>query len=126
MRYEFGGLIFGGAYKWRGLFSEFYGFVIDNAVNHAPAQSPFNNHFTYQSPKCCYSSLALFPLYTLFVRPPSPPNFVLGITVVVKETEGNAFNLRLFVCLFVVFFFLGVRVKYNTCSKPCFTYISCT
>ena len=25
LRYEFGGLIFGGAYKWRGLFSEFYG-----------------------------------------------------------------------------------------------------
>ena len=23
--YDFGGLIFGGAYKWRGLFSEFYG-----------------------------------------------------------------------------------------------------
>ena len=25
LRYEFGGFIFGGAYKWRGLFSEFYG-----------------------------------------------------------------------------------------------------
>ena len=25
--YEFGGLIFGGAYTWRGLFSEFYGIV---------------------------------------------------------------------------------------------------
>ena len=25
LRYEFGGLIFGGAYSWRGLFSEFYG-----------------------------------------------------------------------------------------------------
>ena len=25
MRYEFGGLIFGGAHKWRGLFSELYG-----------------------------------------------------------------------------------------------------
>ena len=24
-RYDFGGLIFGGAYTWRGLFSEFYG-----------------------------------------------------------------------------------------------------
>ena len=24
-RYEFGGLIFGGVYTWRGLFSEFYG-----------------------------------------------------------------------------------------------------
>ena len=25
LRYEFGGLIFGEAYTWRGLFSEFYG-----------------------------------------------------------------------------------------------------
>ena len=25
MRYDFGGPIFGGAYTWRGLFSEFYG-----------------------------------------------------------------------------------------------------
>ena len=25
LRYAFGGLIFGGAYTWRGLFSEFYG-----------------------------------------------------------------------------------------------------
>ena len=28
MRYRFGGLIFGGAYIWRGLFSEFYGMSI--------------------------------------------------------------------------------------------------
>ena len=27
LRYEFGGLIFGGAYKWRGLLSEFYGML---------------------------------------------------------------------------------------------------
>ena len=32
MRYEFGGLIFGGAYTWRSLFSEFYG----NAVPSSP------------------------------------------------------------------------------------------
>ena len=25
LRYRFGGFIFGGAYAWRGLFSEFYG-----------------------------------------------------------------------------------------------------
>ena len=25
LRYQFGGLIFGGAYTWKGLFSEFYG-----------------------------------------------------------------------------------------------------
>ena len=27
LRYQFGGLIFGGAYTWRGLFSEFYGIL---------------------------------------------------------------------------------------------------
>ena len=27
LRYEFGGLIFGGAYTWRGLISEFYGIL---------------------------------------------------------------------------------------------------
>ena len=27
LRYDFGGLTFGGAYTWRGLFSEFYGIV---------------------------------------------------------------------------------------------------
>ena len=30
LRYEFGGLIFGWAYTWRALFSEFYGMVIGN------------------------------------------------------------------------------------------------
>ena len=28
LRYEFGGLIFGGAYTWRGLFLEFYGVML--------------------------------------------------------------------------------------------------
>ena len=28
LRYEFGELIFGGAYTWRGLFSEFYGILV--------------------------------------------------------------------------------------------------
>ena len=27
LHYEIGGLIFGGAYTWRGLFSEFYGIL---------------------------------------------------------------------------------------------------
>ena len=27
LRYDFGGLIFGGAFSWRGLFSEFYGML---------------------------------------------------------------------------------------------------
>ena len=29
LRYEFGGLIFGEAYTWRGLFSEFYGIIFN-------------------------------------------------------------------------------------------------
>ena len=29
LRYRFGELIFGGAYTWRGLFSEFYGRLTD-------------------------------------------------------------------------------------------------
>ena len=28
LRYRFGGAIFGGAYTWRGLFSEFYGILL--------------------------------------------------------------------------------------------------
>ena len=28
LRYRFGGLIFGGSYTWRGLFSEFYGICV--------------------------------------------------------------------------------------------------
>ena len=30
LRYDFGGLIFGGAYKWRGLFSELYGSFVSS------------------------------------------------------------------------------------------------
>ena len=33
LRYQFGGLIFGGAYKWRGLFLEFYGIRITFSKN---------------------------------------------------------------------------------------------
>ena len=32
LRYEFGGLIFGGAYTWRGLFSEFYGMLLKSGA----------------------------------------------------------------------------------------------
>ena len=28
LRYDFGELIFGGAYTWKGLFSEFYGILL--------------------------------------------------------------------------------------------------
>ena len=39
MRYRFGGLIFGGAYTWRGLFSEFYGIIQNVSVNAVMAQT---------------------------------------------------------------------------------------
>ena len=32
LRYDFGWLIFGGAYTWRGVFSEFYGMVYQNTL----------------------------------------------------------------------------------------------
>ena len=32
VHYEFGGLIFAGAYTWRGLFSEFYGILSAHAI----------------------------------------------------------------------------------------------
>ena len=35
LRYEFGGLIFGGAYSWRVLFSEFYGISKAKSLNKA-------------------------------------------------------------------------------------------
>ena len=33
LRYEFGGPIFGGAYTWRALFSEFYGIFFPVPIN---------------------------------------------------------------------------------------------
>ena len=33
LRYRFGGLIFEGAYTWRGLFSEFYGIQFKGKFN---------------------------------------------------------------------------------------------
>ena len=34
LRYEFGGLIFGGGYTWRGLFSEIYGIPYNSALDY--------------------------------------------------------------------------------------------
>ena len=34
LRYDFEGLIFGGAYTWRGLFSEFYGITTNHAITY--------------------------------------------------------------------------------------------
>ena len=35
LRYEFGGFIFGGAYTWRGLSSEFYGMLYYSQLSHS-------------------------------------------------------------------------------------------
>ena len=42
LRYKFGGLIFGGAYKWRGLFSGFYGIDVTSSEIHKTC-APFAN-----------------------------------------------------------------------------------
>ena len=39
LHYQFGGLIFGGDYTWRGLFSEFYGIIQNVSVNAVMAQT---------------------------------------------------------------------------------------
>ena len=42
LHHRFEGLIFGGAYTWRGLFSEFYGmFIHAIPISFAPAQKPY-------------------------------------------------------------------------------------
>ena len=53
MHYEFGGLIFGGAYTWRGLFSEFYG-------NHCVC-------FGYSLELTCFTPFSLFQAYHFFL-----------------------------------------------------------
>ena len=49
LRYEFGGLIFGGAYTWRGLFSEFYGIRITAHVSMISSGLTINSYFFYRS-----------------------------------------------------------------------------
>ena len=43
LRFEFGGLLFGGAYKWRGLFSEFYGTSFSALWRSSTVRLPFKN-----------------------------------------------------------------------------------
>ena len=48
LRYEFGGLIFGGVYTWRGLFSEFYGTLSSGSSlvkARTCARDPLQQHF---------------------------------------------------------------------------------
>jgi len=49
LRYDFGGLIFGGAYTWRGLFSEFYGIrLVKNQQRVKNEQDPLLGMRQYQ------------------------------------------------------------------------------
>ena len=45
LRYLFGGRIFGGAYAWRGLFSEFYG-MLDSVPHPSRTLSTTQGHFS--------------------------------------------------------------------------------
>ena len=47
LRYRFGGLIFGGAYTWRGLFSEFYGMFTLYWRATMPARKPHRMGFLF-------------------------------------------------------------------------------
>ena len=55
LRYRFGGLIFGGAYTWRGLFLEFYGIVELKVLGSSPTQDLifFPSFFFFFSFLCC-------------------------------------------------------------------------
>ena len=39
LHYDFGGLIFGGAYTWKGLFSEFYGMLFSSLLGYTIVHS---------------------------------------------------------------------------------------
>ena len=42
LHHRFGGLIFGGAYTWRGLFSEFYGISTEGCTNYTRSNPLLN------------------------------------------------------------------------------------
>ena len=47
LRYHFGGLIFGGAYTWRGLFSEFYGMFYRHRSYRGNVMTPLRTLLTF-------------------------------------------------------------------------------
>ena len=53
LRYDFGGLIFGGAYSWKGLFSEFYGILVLLIINFGTNSQliliPFDERLTLET-----------------------------------------------------------------------------
>ena len=47
LRYDFEGLVFGGAYAWRGLFSEFYGIYLRVTVTPCKGIQNLGNFFSW-------------------------------------------------------------------------------
>ena len=45
LRYRFGGFIFGGAYTWSGLFSEFYGILLHSLIKQLVRRFCFHRGF---------------------------------------------------------------------------------
>ena len=82
LRYEFGGLIFGAAYTWRGLFSEFYGTLIfyqilsTNVLKKCRENSLENLHVAVVDPG--ESPPPPFPYFWTKMRPKGPKKFFGG------------------------------------------------
>ena len=49
LRYEFGGLIFGGGHTWRGLFSQFYG-ILSKKISHGNIYLDYNLRYIFMIP----------------------------------------------------------------------------
>ena len=55
LRYPFGGLIFGGACTWRGLFSEFYGISVDTLYKTHDPQKTDKSDMQMTETVACHS-----------------------------------------------------------------------
>ena len=49
LRYEFGGLIFGGGHTWRGLFSQFYS-ILSKKISHGNIYLHYNLRYIFMIP----------------------------------------------------------------------------
>ena len=79
MRYWFGGLIFGGAYTWRGLFSEFYGICCELLLDILKISSENWNFAKYFLVRHCLKSLRRAKKSRQNVK------FLFGLHVLVKQ-----------------------------------------
>ena len=74
LRYDFGGLIFGGAYSWRGLFSEFYGIFSLGAPDNVVKSCFYRRRDKCQKP---VSDLDIFKEYMLCTAEPGAEHCTL-------------------------------------------------